>query len=177
MAKPAQMYDHELNPVKGWPNPYATDKAAKMSLEIGQTAYRGMVASLNAAAQLQVGLACAAMPIFLLNTSTDFDVVGDDGNLVGSTGLPNMSGLVAVNGLELESTEYDTAETYLPNQALTAGAPGDADAGVIKPGTPYADTLCGIVSDGVLTNEFRKTVLRFWAYFLPALECPPVSSR
>ena len=178
MSKPAQMYDHELNPVKGWPSPYAVDKAAHVDLETGEVVNRGMVMSLNAAGNFQLGLACAAMPIFALNSNGDFDVVGDDGNLVGSgTGVSNMSGLVAVTALEVESTEFDTTEVYLPNQALTAGAPGAADAGVIKPGVFYTDTICGVVSDGAVINEFRKSVLRFWPIFLPALECPPVSSE
>ena len=61
------------------------------------------------------------------DTSTDFDVVGDDGNLVGNgSGIPKMSGLVAVSGLELESTEFDSTGSYAPNDKLTAGAPGDA---------------------------------------------------
>jgi len=142
MSKPAQMFDHDLNATKGWPSPYAVDKAAEMVLEEGQIAYRGQVASLNASAKLQLGLACAAMPIFLLNNSYDFDVAGDDYSLVGrGTGLPNMSGVVAIGAYELESTEYDSNETYHPNDSLTAGEPGEADAGVIKPGTNYADTI------------------------------------
>lgn len=179
MSKPAQMYDHELNPVKGWPSPYAVDKHADMVLvDDDEVAYRGQVASLNSNAKFQLGLECAAMPIFLLNSSTDYDVVGDDYNLVGSgSGIPRMSGIVAVGGYEVESTEYDSAETYLPNDCLTAGAPGDADAGVLKPGTMYADTICGVVSDGILQNEFKKNVLRFWPVWLPPLECPSESSR
>jgi len=175
MSTPAQMYDHELNPVKGWPSPYAVDKHADYSGD--DTAYRGQVVSLDSNGNFQLGLECAAMPIFLLNTSTNYDVVGDDYNLVGSgSGIPRMSGLVAVSGLEVESTEYDSDQNYNPNDTLTAGAPGAADAGVIKPGTAYTDTICGVVSDGVLTNEFQRTVIRFWPVWLPPLECPPVSS-
>lgn len=172
----AQMYDHELNPLKGWPSPYAVDKAA--ILDGDDTVNRGMVMSLNTSAHLQLGLACAAMPIFALRSSTDLDVTGDDGTLLGpSGGTPGMSGLVAISGLELQSTEFDATETYNPNDALTAGAPGAADAGVIKPGTRYYDTICGVVSDGVATNEFGKSMLAFWPVWLPPLECPEVSSE
>ena len=178
MTTPAQMYDHELNPLKGWPSPYAVDKAAAISLEEDQTAYRGQVVSLNSAGNFQLGLECGAMALFLLNTSTDYDVVGDDYSLIGgAAGTPNMSALAAISSTELESTEFDSNETYAPNTHLTAGAPGDADAGVIKPGTAYTDTLCGVVSDGVYTNEFRRQMLRFWPVWLPALECPPDSSE
>ena len=178
MSTPAQMFDHELNPVKGWPSPYAVDKAAEyVAADDSEVAYRGQVVSLNAQAKFQLGLECAAMPIFLLNTSTDFDVVGDDGNLVGNgSGIPKMSGLVAVSGLELESTEFDSTGSYAPNDKLTAGAPGDADAGVIKAGTAYEDTICGVVSDGVVQNEFKKNVIRFWPVWLPPLECAASSA-
>lgn len=175
MSKPAQMYDHELNPVKGWPSPYAVDKA--LDLVGDKACNRGMVLSINHNGKFVVGLYCGAMPIFALNSSTDFDVRGDDGNLVGgANGVPHMSGLVAVTGLEVESTEYDSGEAYLPNQTLTAGEPDAADAGVLKPGTAYADTICGVVSDGILTNEFKKTVVRFWPVWLPPLECAGRSS-
>ena len=178
MSNPAQMYDHELNPVKGWPSPYAVDKAADVALEsASQVIYRGQVMSLNAAAKLQLGLDCGAMPIFALNTSTDYDVVSDDGGLVGaSDGGPRMSGLVAVGGLEVESTEYDSTESYAPNAALTAGAPSASDAGVIKNGEAYTDTICGIVSDGTFINEFKKTMLRFWPWYIRPLECASESS-
>ena len=133
MSKPAQMFDHELNPVKGWPSPYAVDKS--LDLVGDKACNRGMVMSINSNGKFVVGLYCAAMPIFALNSSGDFDVRGDDGNLVGGLGgVSHMSGLVAVSALEVESTEYDAAETYLPNTPLTAGEPDAADAGVLKPG-------------------------------------------
>ena len=176
MSKPAQMFDHELNPVKGWPSPYAVDKC--LDLDGGKTANRGMVLSINNSGKFVVGLYCGAMPIFALQTSSDFDVRGDDGNLVGGvSGSDHMSGLVAVGGLEIESTEFDATEIYLPNTKLTAGEPNAADAGVIKPGTAYYDTICGVVSEGILNNEFKKNVLRFWPWFLPPLECPVHSSE
>lgn len=175
MSKPAQMFDHELNPVKGWPSPYAVDKS--LDLDGSKVALRGMVLSINNNGKFVVGLYCGAMPIFALNSSGDFDVRGDDGNLVGgASGAAHMSGLVAVGGLEVESTEFDATATYLPNTMLTAGAPDTANAGVILPGAVYADTICGVVSEGTLINEFKKTVLRFWPWFIPPLECPERSS-
>lgn len=174
----AQMYDHELNGRKGWPSPYAVDFVADVALDEGDAIYRGQVMSLDADAKLQKGLACAAMAIFALNSSADFDVVSDEGGLVGGAdGAPRMSGIVAVSAVELESTEYDDAQSYAPNQALTAGAPGADDAGVIKPGVPYNDTICGVTSSGVVSNEFQKNWLRFWPVWLPPLECPEESSE
>ena len=178
MSTPSQMFDHELNATKGWPSPYAVDTSAVMLLESGQVAHRGQVASLNPAGQLQLGLECAAMPIFLLQNSYDFDVAGDDYNLVGNgSGLPNMSGLVAIGAYELESTEYDKTETYNPNNMLTAGDPDAIDAGVIKKGVAYEDTICGVVSKGTFLNDFKRNVLRFWPVWLPPLACPQESSN
>ena len=72
-----------------------------------------------------------------------------------------MSGLVATGGYELESTEF-VAGSYPPNTALSAN-----QEGTIQPGFFYRDNVCGVVSDGVLTNRDSKQILRFWSYFLP----------
>lgn len=183
MTTPVQMFDNMLDALKGWPSPYALDKS--VDLAAGEpTVVAGRVLSLNASGKFQLGLACNAMPIFAWQKSTDFDVVGDDGNLVGSGGgdptggspVPKLSGLVATGAYELQSTEFDATQAYAPNAPLTAGAPGAADAGVIKPaagGNFYGETVCGVVSDGVGASENHGIdLLTFWSVFIPALECP-----
>jgi hypothetical protein len=169
MSKPDQMFDHVLDAIKGWPSPYAVDKHA--DLANGEVVIRGMVMSMNASQQFEAGLFCGAMPVFALQNSTDFDVVGDDGNLVGSTGLARMSGLVAVGGYEVETTEYDATAAYAPNDCLTSPEPGEANAGRLEKGVAYTDTICGVVSNGALTNENRISVLRLWPVWLPPLSC------
>lgn len=167
MSTPAQMFDNDLNPVKGWPSPYAVDKAADVA-DSDVAITRGSVMSLDASGNFALGLAVDAMAIFALNNSNDFDVVGDDGNLVGNgTSTPRMSGLVAVGAYELESSAFDTAGSYAPNSLLTSPVPGAADAGELQAGTKFTDTICGVVSDGAITNENSLNVIRFWPVWLP----------
>lgn len=182
MSTPVQMFDQMLDALKGWPAPHALDKS--LDLAAGEPdVVAGRVLSVNSNGKFQLGLECNAMPIFAWQKSTDFDVVGDDGNLVGSGGgdplggepIPKLSGLVATGAYELQTTEFDAAETYAPNTPLTAGAPGAADAGTIKPtsdGNFYGETVCGVVSDGVGASENHGiNLLNFWPVFVPALEC------
>lgn len=186
MSTPAQMFDHELNAVKGWPTPYALDK--KVNVAAGQPLIRnGRVCSLDVNAELQLGLACGAMALFALANSDDLDVAGDQSfggdNFIGQgndptvASQPHMPTLVAVGAYELESTEFDDQSSYNPNDCLTAGAPGAVDAGILQPGTAYADTICGVTSDGAYSNENSISMLRFWPVWLPPVAgCPEVSS-
>lgn len=186
MSTPEQMWSHELNPVKGWWDEHALDKSADILLTDGDVLRAGMVMSLGADAKFRKGLGCGDMAIFALQNSFDFDVVSDDGGLVGSGGggsgspVPRVSGLVAVGGYELQSTEFDTAyrDMLVPNLALTAGGPGEADAGLLKPGTPYSDTICAVCSDGVKVNENAVDVVQFWGVWLPPVTpCAAESSE
>jgi hypothetical protein len=168
MSSPAQMFDHGLDAPKGWPSPYAVDKAACLSADETGTVVAGMVCSLDANAELRLGLTESAMAIFIRQNATDFDVVSDDGGLVGCTDArPKMAGLVAKGAYELETTEFNTAGTFNPNTPLTSPAPGVANAGRLDVGVIYTDTICGVASDGVITNERSVDVLRFWPVWLP----------
>lgn len=169
----AIMHTHELNPCKGWPKPMAVDKTAVVS--DGQPVIlAGSVCSLDANAELVLGLTCGAMALFAFPNSTDFDVQGDEGSWVGPStaghGQPNMLVLPAKGDYELETTEF-VQDTYYPNQCLTAGAPGADDAGKIKAGIAYTDTICGVVSAPVFSNEWQVSMLRFWPVWLPANDC------
>ena len=90
---PGQMFDHELNPRKGWPSPYAVDYAAEYASGETTYAFAGRVASLDANGRFELGLSSThAMAIFLFQNYTDFDVRSDVGNISGERG----SGLVAI---------------------------------------------------------------------------------
>jgi hypothetical protein len=136
-----------------------------------------------------MGIAGQAMPIFLLQADTDFDVsnpgVTPGGQFMHQAIAPtgNMSGLVATGGYELESTEFDTAPTanYAPNQLLTAKADNavQATGGVLSNDrdgaggsggavTAYTHPACGVVSRGQFKNEHNVPVLAFWPVYLPA---------
>lgn len=165
--EPGQMFDHELNPIKGWPSPYAVDFEAEYDAAV-VGAQAGMVMSLDSDGEMVRGLGGAAtnrMPIFLFQNQSDFDVRSDKGNVAGGVG----SGLVAVGAYELQTTEF-VADTYLPNDLLTAESvtPAD-DIGKLKKGTLGTHTIVGIVSRGQTESEHDATVgfLAFWPLYLP----------
>ena len=169
MASPAQMVDHELNPIKGWPGPAALDKSK--AIHAGETIQRGRVMSIDPVFdEFVLGAPDNAMPIFAFPSSADFDVYSDDGNMSGGHGM----GLVATGGFEVETTEY-LGTSFAPNTPLTTHNDADSDKGKVKecdfcvfPPNKETVCICGIVSDaGPLTNEFRKTVVRFWTVYLP----------
>jgi len=166
MTTPAQMYDHELNVVKGWPGPSALDKTKV--IKVGETIQRGRVMSIDPIAdQLVLGAPDNAMPIFAFPSTSDFDVYSDTGNISGGHGM----GLVATGGFEVETTEFLGAD-FPPNTPLTPHNGADADKGKVEATDfSYVDMLCGIVSDaGPLANEFRKSVLRFWTLYIPFID-------
>lgn len=166
MAKtsPPQMFDNILEPIKGWFHISALDKDVVPADSEDARLIAGRVLSLDANGQGVPGLAADAMPLFLWQNAQDFDVLRDSGGIGGG----KLNTLVATGGYELQTTEFQ-AGTYNPNTPITADAPGAGDdIGKVKPGTIATDTICGIISDGQLTNENGKDVIQFWTYFLPA---------
>jgi hypothetical protein len=159
-----QMINHELNPLKGWPSPYALDKTLEVSIAAANSStaitladaktyfVSGKVATQTSTGRLVLGCQDHAagvcpMPIFIFPNAKDFDVVGDDGSIVGmnvgpvlaanganagfnwTTGgggtpfvqRPLVTGLVATGGYELETTEYYDATpstTFVPGRLL-----------------------------------------------------------
>ena len=214
---PAQMYDNELNPVKGWPSPYAVTKELPLYIESNsgnarfgdidnyQTDFKaGMVCHValdggDNQYKLRLGLAQDAVACFLFPNDKDFDVSGDKGNIIGSgnatlaqaavsgTVAGTVVALVALGAYELETTEF-VGSTFTPNLPLTAvGAPAKTrtSSQADNPGKIKAITwtqwrtgdvsdvqnlgCIGVVSDGgVRTNEFKKTMIRFWPTHLPS---------
>jgi hypothetical protein len=177
-------YDHELNATKGWFSPFALDKTANQAVDSANI-IMGSVCSLNSNANVQMGLEPNAVPMFAFSAIDSFNGAGPAGQVANMAG--HMSGrfygalegqavaarrvlcLVALGAYELETTEF-VEGTYAPNQPLTSAAPGEADAGKLAAGEYYVDTICGAVSDGVATNNYSKSVLRFWPLFVPAAE-------
>jgi len=162
-----------FNVEKGWMDIHAVDKTGVVALGANESFDPGAVLSFKSDGDLQLGLAEAAMPLFTLVASDDLDVVGDAGSLVGPSGGadgPNVTCLVAVGAYEFRTTVYDAddAASFVPNATLTAGAPGTADAGVIKLGVAYDDTICGVCSEGLVTKHSSiGSALYFWPTWLP----------
>lgn len=174
-----QMFDRRLNPLKGWPSPYALDKAKEVGTAVEEQGIRaGMVIHIDAATQMfKRGLPGNQMPIFAWNDYVAFDTMGgDDGNISLHGNMKGLSGLVATGAYELQTTEFVTGQVYAPNTPLTVQNAAGADQGKMMPGNFYADVICGVVSDGQSTNAHGKSVVAFWSYFLPSLHIQESSS-
>lgn len=182
MARPRNMFDHTLDAVKGWVpgNMGSVDFAAKLSANVTiDPVYQGRVVHLNSAGEFEMGCVGDQMAIFLMQNSDDTDVESSGSNDDQQT-FPRrvMQGLVAIGGYELASTEFDTDQTYAPNDSLRAIASNTVAAtggrltnqGVVKVASASASTataVCGRVSRGVKTNTHRKSVLYFWPVHIP----------
>lgn len=140
------------------------------------------------------------MPLFLIPSGNDFDVQNPGvtatvlaaSGLGGSTTNPpawvpirptgKLVALVAKGPYELETTEYDTNQTYAPNDLLrTVTSNTDSNAGKMtnqdaSGGQPFAttakltlytDSAVGRVSRGTYTNAAGKSALAFWPESIP----------
>lgn len=190
----AQMFEQSLDVLKGWFHLAALDKSAKLSSTLlGSTDVpAGRVAIINDDGEFilnrghtSVTNGATAMPIFLWNGSSHPDVYNDGVSPV--TGITHwygisptgvMSGLVATGGYELQTTEFDDQQAYLPNDLLSADT-----SGVLTNvnNTQYTHWICGVASWHVQAdnqaaaatgpvgkNAHGVTTLSFWSYFLPA---------
>lgn len=182
MVAPRQMTAHTLEALKGWPSPHAVDFPAKFSATqlaaiSGNVAFEGRVVHLNDSGEFEFGISGKQMALFLLQNSDDSDVENDGGDPatvagawvpIAPTGV--MSGLVAAGAFELASTEFDSAQTYAPNDTLTAATGTTlATAGVLtnQSAVPYTNPVCGVVSRGKRLNSHGKYELCFWPVYLP----------
>jgi hypothetical protein len=110
----------------------------------------------------------------LHNGTDQFDVNNPGGNhwkAIAPAGI--LSGLVAIGGYELETTEFDSVQTYLPNEPLRAvRSDSAANAGTLtnQGVVLYTNLVCAVVSRGKRTNHHGKTVLSFWPVYLPGSE-------
>ncbi len=189
MAAPSQMFEHELNPLKSWPSPHALDFAGKLDdavtidpLPAGRcvhvTDYEAVTYGPGTSGPIPLfstGVNGHQMGIFIFQGSGDFDVSnpgGTDWYPVAPKGILN--GLVATGAYELETTEYDTAQTYNPNDLLRARADDTNDADEVGGGcltnqtiTLHTNAVVGVVSRGEYTNSHGKSVLAFWPVYCP----------
>lgn len=174
MAQFDQIYTHMLNPVKGWPSPYALDFAA--SPANGVTVVPGMCCSLDSSGNLILGVVRHRMGLFAIQGNAEFDVAVGVVSFAGYQQV-NPSGkincLVATGGYELETTEFDTAQTYAPNEPLRAHTDGKlTNQSVVlfsQDNSPQtnATAVVGIVSRGKFTNAYGVSALAFWPVWAP----------
>lgn len=186
---PSQMFEHMLDPVRG----FNTDlnhldcigrlhSAVTFDVPAGRVVH---VASLDSAKkpQFKTGVHARSPAIFLFNGSTHFDVSNpgtSPGGIFGHRAIAPagwMSGLVALGGFELRTTEFDTDLTYTTGELLTAyNNDTDADVGGVLTNArsgggvvrQYTEAVCGIVSTGKETDHNGVNTLTFWTCWLPA---------
>lgn len=169
---PSQMFDHNIDVVKGPSLMHRLDfHAAPVA---GEAINEGSVMSLNPDGKFIAGCpaggvaAVQPMPIFAMQGINDFDANSDVGNISGGV----MSGYVATGGFEIATTEFDAGGTYLPNTLLTAfegGAAGTEGFLTDATGSAYKlETICGVVSKAAAVNADGKSMLSFWSCYLPS---------
>lgn len=142
------------------------------------------------------------LPLYLLNGTIDFDtslsllpagvpLYGNAANpFAAISAMPTPPatatylGILASGGFEFETTEFDTAQTYVAGQPLrTVTSNSSTDGGkVTNQGnavsafgtgtfnvnpTASSDQVVGYVSAGAYANAYMKTVLSYWTWFIP----------
>lgn len=180
----ATMYDHMCDPVGGYAGPLVKNRPVNSSAL--ENAYAGRVVSLNDSGEFVManGGSGNPMPLFLLKgieSPSAYDSQAGTDWVPVTTQLTVFPALVATGGFEVQTTEYETNQTYDPNTPLTATA-----TGLLTPGAFYTDWIVGICSVGenaqnidaplgpssidspLAVNAHRKTVLTFWTMFLPS---------
>lgn len=179
MPNPRQMFDHTLDAIKGWFQMAALDYTAKISANVVVSVYAGRCAHINAVGEFELGCTGSMMPIFLLQNGTDNDVSNDGGTTwypIGPTGT--ITGLVGSGSYELETTEFDSANTYAPNEYLRckSSSQSSADGGLLtnantvaaEAGSGNPTNIVGVVSRGVRKRQSdRNNVLAFWTVYKP----------
>jgi hypothetical protein len=170
-----QQFTHALDVLKGWPNTHALDKKAKWASSVTLAyALSGRVASLNTSNEFVLGCSLQKMPIFIIQSGLDPDVSNEDadGDWYAIQPAGDASGLVGNGPFELESTEYDTNDTFAIGDLLTVINTAGANQGKLDKlsSNLYASNIfaVGHVTKGIHTNHHGKSVISFWTLYIPA---------
>lgn len=184
---PVQMYIHTLNPLKGWPSPTALDFTGKVHSAVTiYPLYGGRCVHVDSVAPapygpgtsggvplFKTGVVGQQMGIFLFQGSADYDVAnpgGTDWYAIAPIGIN--SGLVATGAYELESTEFDQTQIYLPNQPVRAiSADTSASTGGLLTNAGFTfgtNAYVGVVSRGTYANAYGQASLAFWPVYAPS---------
>lgn len=172
------IYSHALNIIRGDRGYihnllYTAKKSDNVTFEL----YEGRCVHLNADGEFETGATGNQMPMFICSGSesdpdTEQTYSNDDYQALP---VGNLTAIVATAGVELSTTEFDTARTYAPNDPLRAPTANSTEAtggvltnqGVVKLPTGGSTLICGIVSSGVgpHPNARNEEVLSFWPIF------------
>jgi len=174
------MFDHELNPRKGWVGDrgLCLEKTLPIATQTNPV-YAGCVVHVTSSNTFELGVlgtgtstSTGSPPLFAFQNENDFDVNPDLGNIAGGV----LMALSCLGDFELESTEIADSQTFAVGDYLTSDdGSGGSGTGAIQKGTLGTDIICGIVSeidsdsaDGTFTNEAGQSVVRFWTWFMPS---------
>ena len=166
-----QDFDHLLDVVSGYTGMHDLQYAAGIADD--EVWFRGSLISLNANGAFKAGCGDCEMPLWAINATADLDVTGEEGNIAGGV----VGAHPATGGFEFKTTEYDTTQTYMPNDFLTPALGGDAGLVTLLDKTNWCSRLLlGVVSHGTEQEVYNQDVLRFWPVFIPACDCGASSS-
>jgi hypothetical protein len=173
------MFDHMLNPSKGWSHMAALDFQARISANVQYRMRAGQVGHINLAGEIEPGVSLYQMGLFIFQGADDLDV-NNQGNDQWTPISPSgrVMCLVASGGYELESTEFITSLTFQPNNLLRSPVgntpPDEFLSGMLRndaiPAPLYgvaAPAIVGVVSRGRFRNAYGRDVLAFWPRWLP----------
>lgn len=174
MSAPTNMTAETLNALKGWPSMAAVDFQAKLDPTIAVRVPAGSCVRLSSTLTFLLGVGnLFAMPMFTFQASDAADVSNSGGNpaTVAGAWVPiapvgYINALVAIGAYELVSTSFDTTANFVPNSPVTSPTTG-ANAGLLTLGVAGTNTICGVVSRGVVNNGYGTNALAFWPVFLP----------
>ena len=190
MAVPKLITSNGMDVKKGWFDMSSLDYTAKVSSTVTTEVKAGAVVHLDSNGEFALGASDTAPAIFLIQGSTDADVINEGYNLVpdgngnqvidratfvnvavAPTG--RISGLVATGGYEISSTQFDSTQTYVSGQVLTAGN----DGLLTNQAAAYTNPIVGVVSSGLggmssfggsaTLNHHGLSALSFWTCWLP----------
>jgi hypothetical protein len=169
---PSQAYDHVVVLVAGPLEPHTLQIGA--TIATGETFNAGALVSLNTAGKVVKGLnADYAMPLWAINGSSDLDVITEGVAYGGGQGISGgqVNCYVATGGYELFTSEYDSAtgNTYTANTLLTNGTSSTLGKVTVAASAYNAKAVVGVVSRGVVTDQYGKGTLYFWPTYLPKI--------
>jgi hypothetical protein len=166
------MFEHALNPTRGWPSPNPLQYVAKAAS--GVTVVPGMCCSLDSSGNLILGVKRHRMGLFAFQGTDSFDVNSTGNNYwqpINPRGY--IMCLVAKGPFEFETTEFDTAQTYAYNDPVRAHTDGKLTNQSVtlasQTDSPQTSStaVVGIVAAPKTTNIHGVSVLRIWPVWYP----------
>lgn len=177
-----QMFDHVLEPVRGWFHDMALEMTAVIDDAVTFSPVpRGRVAYLNSSGKFQMGAPSRKVPMFLMKNSDDADVFSDNDPSHGihANGPQVMTALVALGHFQISTTEYDSNQSYAINDFLVAQQSdvSSTTGGVLTNSGVVAgqSNIVGIVAmdpdkkTAVATNKHGANALNLWTWYLPPI--------